>query len=65
MSTLPKLKFIDVLAEILKLSCEPKNERKYFCISALASKKRSTQKSKATLYVPLMEDFILTLTLFF
>ena len=28
----------------------PKNEQKYFCISALASKKRSNQKNKGTLY---------------
>ena len=31
--------------QILKFSFEPKNERKYFCISALAYKKRSNQKS--------------------
>ena len=31
--------------QILKFSFAPKNERKYFCISALAYKKRSNQKS--------------------
>ena len=31
--------------QILKFSFEPKNQRKYFCISALAYKKRSNQKS--------------------
>ena len=30
--------------QILKFSFEPKNKQKYFCISALASKKRSNQK---------------------
>ena len=33
--------------QILKFSFEPKNERKYFCTSALASKKRSNQKHKS------------------
>ena len=28
----------------------PKDEQKYFCISALVSKKRSNQKNKGTLY---------------
>ena len=46
--------------QILKFSFAPKNERKYFCISALASKKRSNQKDKGTLYCQL-KDFILTL----
>ena len=32
--------------QILKFSFATKNERKYFCISALASKKRSNQKSR-------------------
>ena len=36
--------------QILKFSFEPKNERKYFCISALASKKRSNQNNKGILY---------------
>ena len=36
--------------QILKFSLEPKNEQKYFCISGLASKKRSNQKNKGTLY---------------
>ena len=31
--------------QILKFSLEPKNERKYFCISDLVYKKRSNQKS--------------------
>ena len=31
--------------KILIFSFEPKNEQKYFCISALAYKKRSNQKS--------------------
>ena len=30
---------------LFKISFAPKNERKYFCISALAYKKRSNQKS--------------------
>ena len=34
--------------QILKFSFEPKNERKHFCISGLASKKRSNQKDKST-----------------
>ena len=33
----------------LKFSFAPKNKRKYFCKSALASKKRSNQKNKGTL----------------
>ena len=33
--------------QILKFSFEPKNEQKYFCISALVSKKRSNQKIRA------------------
>ena len=36
--------------QILKFSLEPKNEQKYFCISDLASKKRSNPKNKGTLY---------------
>ena len=32
------------------LSFAPKNEQKYFCISDLASKKRSNPKNKGTLY---------------
>ena len=36
--------------QILKFSFAPKNNRKCFCISALASKKRSNQKHKGTLY---------------
>ena len=36
--------------QILKLSFEPKNEQKYFCISALDYEKRSNQKNKDTLY---------------
>ena len=36
--------------DIFSLSFEPKIERKYFCISALVSKKRSNQKNKGTLY---------------
>ena len=36
--------------QILKFSFEQKYEQKYFCISALASKKRSNQKNKGTLY---------------
>ena len=43
--------------QISKFSLEPKNERKYFCISALASKKRSNQKNKDILYYYL-DDFI-------
>ena len=35
--------------QILKFSFEPNSEQKYFCISALASKKRSNQKNKGTL----------------
>ena len=35
--------------QILKFSFEPKNRIKYFCISALASTKRSNQKNKGTL----------------
>ena len=33
--------------QILKFSLEPINERKYFCISPLATKKRSNQKISA------------------
>ena len=35
--------------QILKFSFEPKNKQKYFCIYALASKKRLNQKNKGTL----------------
>ena len=31
--------------QILKFSFEPKNEQKYFCMSDLAYKRRSNQKS--------------------
>ena len=48
---------------ILKFSFEPK-KRKYFCISALASKKRSNEENRGTL-CHLLEDFILTLILLF
>ena len=48
--------------QILKLSLEPKNKWKYFCISALASKKGSNKKG--TLY-HWLEDFILTLLQYF
>ena len=34
--------------QILKFSFAPKNERKHFCISALAYKKRSNQKSSVS-----------------
>ena len=34
--------------QILKFSFEPENERIYFCISALAYKKRSNQKSSVS-----------------
>ena len=36
--------------DILKFSFAPKTEQKYFFISALASKKRSNQRHKGTLY---------------
>ena len=36
--------------QIFLLSFEPKTERNYFLICALASKKRSDQKNKCTLY---------------
>ena len=36
--------------QILKFSFEPENERKPFFISALASKKKSNQKNKDTVY---------------
>ena len=34
----------------LKFSFAPKNERKYFCISALDSKKKSNQKNKGIVH---------------
>ena len=43
---MPKCQLIS--KDFLKFSFAPKNERKYFCISALASKKRSNQKNKGT-----------------
>ena len=42
-----KLKVSKSQMQILKFSFEPKNEQKYFCIFALASKIR---KDKGTLY---------------
>ena len=45
-----RLKVSKSQKQILKFSFEPKNEQKYFCISALASKKRSNQKNMGTLY---------------
>ena len=42
--SLPKLKVIKSRKQILKFSFEPKNERKYFCISALADLKRGQIK---------------------
>ena len=47
--------------QIVKFSFEPKNERKYFCISALASKIEN-KKNKGTLYHSL-EDFLFDLFL--
>ena len=44
--TKPILKVSKSRKQISKFSFEPKNERKYFCISALASRKRSNQKNK-------------------
>ena len=38
------LKVSNSQKQILKFSFEPKIEQKYFCISAIASKKRSNQK---------------------
>ena len=37
--------------QILKFSFEPKNEQKYFCISALASKNGSNQEKNANYYI--------------
>ena len=37
--------------QFLKFSFEPKNEQKYFCTSALASKKRSNQKKYEQLMI--------------
>jgi hypothetical protein len=42
--------------DFFEFSFAPKNERKYFCISALASKKRSSQKNKGTLYTDFLID---------
>ena len=41
---------INNFKDILKFLFGPKYLRKYFCISALASKKRSNQKNKGALY---------------
>ena len=35
---------------LFKFSFAPKNEQIYFCISALASKKRSNQKNTGTIF---------------
>ena len=44
------LKDSEFQKDFLKFSFAPKNKRKYFCNSALASKKRSNQKNKGTFY---------------
>ena len=45
----PRMKGQLISKGLFKFSFAPKNEQKYFCISGLASKKRSNQKNKGTL----------------
>ena len=44
--------------QIFLFSFEPKNERNYFLISALASKNGSNQKNEGTLFISIRGDLI-------
>ena len=52
-----RLKVSKSQKQILKFSLEPKTEQKYFCISGIASKKRSNQKN--TLFFDLTSFYLL------
>ena len=47
------------------LQISQKTNKNFSRISALASKNRSNQKNKGTLYVPLIDDIVLTLLHYF